>query len=53
VALSFRPDVDLEDRAPLASGLDGLSIEGRRVMLHDDGPEDRLDLAGDLLERMA
>ncbi|SCY83556.1 DEAD/DEAH box helicase [Paracoccus tibetensis] len=53
VALSFRADVDLEDRARLSPRLSGLTIEGRRVTLHDDGPDDRLDLAGDLLERMA
>ena len=53
VALCFRDGVDMEDRAPLALDLDGVAIEDRRLTLHHPGPEDRLDVASDLLERMA
>ena len=53
VALCFRDGVDMADRAPLASDLEGLTVEDRRLTLHHPGPEDRLDVASDLLERMA
>ncbi|WP_347137469.1 DEAD/DEAH box helicase [Paracoccus sp. SSK6] len=53
VALDFREGVDMRDYAPLVSGLDALTCEDRRLALHDAGPEDRLDVASDLLERMA
>lgn len=53
VALCFREGVNMQDRAPLASGLEGLAVEDRRLTLHHPGPEDRLDVASDLLERMA
>ena len=53
VSLCFREGVSMDDRAPLACGLEGLAVEDRRLTLHHPGPEDRLDLAADLLERLA
>ena len=40
----FRDGVDMADRAPLASDLEGLTVEDRRLTLHHPGPEDRLDV---------
>ncbi|MDB6454916.1 DEAD/DEAH box helicase [Falsirhodobacter sp. 20TX0035] len=51
VALDFRDDVDLAEYEGLA--IDGLSCEERRLTLHRPGPEDRLKVAGDLLEQLA
>ncbi|WP_103174097.1 DEAD/DEAH box helicase [Paracoccus sp. SY] len=53
VSLCFREGVSMDDRAPLACGLEGLAVEDRRLTLHHPGPEDRLDVASDLLERLA
>lgn len=53
VALDFRDGVRAGDFAAQLSGLDGLSCQDMRLTLRHPGPEDRLDVANDLLERMA
>ena len=53
VALCFREGVDIGDFASLAPGQGTLTHEDMRLTLHHPGPEDRLDIANDLLERMA
>ncbi|MCZ0961592.1 DEAD/DEAH box helicase [Paracoccus benzoatiresistens] len=53
VALDFRQGVPVEDLASQLSSLDGLACKDMRLTLHHPGPEDRLEVASDLLERMA
>lgn len=53
VALRFRSEGNLADRLPPAARPDGLAVEDGQLTLHHQGPEDRLDLATDLLERLA
>ena len=53
VALDFRDGASLCDYAAQVAGLEGLSCQDRRLTLHHPGPENRLDVANDLLERLA
>lgn len=49
VALDFRDGAAMAD----LPGMDGLSAADGRVSLHHPGPDNRLDVAEDLLERLA
>ncbi|WP_374302800.1 DEAD/DEAH box helicase [Paracoccus sp. (in: a-proteobacteria)] len=53
IALDFHHGICVEDFASQVPGMEGLTCKDRRLTLHDSGPGDRLDLANDLLERMA
>ncbi|WP_207102324.1 DEAD/DEAH box helicase [Paracoccus shandongensis] len=53
VALDLRDGVRIEDYAAQLSGCEGLSWQDMRLVLRHTGPEDRLEVAADLLERMA
>ncbi|TBN42013.1 DEAD/DEAH box helicase [Paracoccus subflavus] len=54
VALDFRDGASVTDYAAQVSGLEGrLICQDMRLTLHHPGPEDRLDVANDLLERLA
>ncbi|MTE01577.1 DEAD/DEAH box helicase [Paracoccus sp. YIM 132242] len=53
VALDLREGVRVEDYAAQLSGCEGLSCQDTRLVLRHTGPEDRLEVAANLLERMA
>lgn len=53
VALDFRDGVSPGDYVAQVSGLEGISCTEMRMTLRHPGPEDRLDVANDLLERLA
>lgn len=52
VSLCFRDGVRMDDPAAQVPDLEGVTLEKGRLTLHHPGPEDRLDVARDLLERM-